>query len=144
MIIPSPISGTNTNLSASPLQQLAGMFQRAGIQPNMQSTNASIAPATQMMPDQSSLNAGMQPPPQTQPQISPLQGQMQNLYSALGGGESNSNPMTGQQGPQTSNLTALGNWINGTPVIGLDQQGNATDQLTAQPSFINSIYKMLP
>src|ERR1700722_14063937 len=57
---------TNTNVTATPLQQLAALFQQSGITPNMQASSA--APASQLPQNQepqTQVQQGMVPPPQS-------------------------------------------------------------------------------
>lgn len=140
-IIPGTTPSTVT--SSSPLQQLAQWFQRSGITPSGQA-NSSADPAAMLPQNQIPQTPNAQGAAQTNGQLTPVQGAVQGaLSNYLGGG------VTAAGVPQTSTLAGLGNWLGNTPIQGptMPSQGMNGDpmaQVTQQPSFMNSIYRMMP
>jgi hypothetical protein len=124
---------TNTNVAPNPLQRLASLFQQAGITP----TNSSGL--LNMVDGQQPVGSPQVPTSPQQPQtdgsaLSKMAGMVPGLGDSLGMGTQQS---WDGQSPQTSNLEGILHMLKGTTI-------NGADQVTAQPSFINSIYKMLP
>jgi hypothetical protein len=128
----------NTSTTLTPLQQLAAIFQQSGITPSTQA-NLSDAPASELPQNQAQqtpLQQGMVPPPQqTGPSaLTKLATTFPGLAQSLGMGTQQS---WDGQSPQTTDYEGIMNLLNGTTI-------NGADQVTAQPSFLNSISRMLP
>lgn len=119
----------NTNVTPGPLQQLASYFQKAGITPTTQGQSA--APLAELPQNQAPQLPAQQP---AQPQKQGMLANFPGLEDSLGMGTQQS---WDGQNPQTSNLEGILNMLKGTTI-------NGADQVTAQPSFLNSIYRMMP